>query len=105
MGCGSYPIPIVRITNKGEQLKLIKIAINKRYDNPNCVIAVGKTIDTGDSWRSDGSPSGEPANPVAELARGMQGEIVDIRKNCGDQIVFVDVVTDQGDRQYEFGNR
>lgn len=105
MGCGLYPIPVVRITNKGEPLQLLKIAVNKRYNNPDCVMTIGKTIGTGDSWMSEGNPAGTSDNPMAEYARGLRGEFVDFRRHCGDQVVFVDVATDRGTKQYEFGNR
>lgn len=103
MGCGSFPVPVVRITNKGDPLQLIKIAVNKRYSDPKCVVDVNKTISTGDSWMSEGNPTGDPS--AEDYSRWMQGNIVDFRRDCGDQIVFVDVVTNKGSKEYEFGGR
>ena len=42
---------------------------------------------------------------IVRYARGLQGEFVDFRKHCGDQVVLVDVETDKGAKQYEFGGR
>lgn len=102
MGCNLYPIPVVQITNRGETVELKKIAVNKRYEDVACILSIGRSLKSGDTWMSEGNATGEVANPMAEFARGLRGELVDFRKGCGDRIVFVDVDTDRGVKQFEF---
>lgn len=61
----------IRLLNKGDDVRIIRVVINKRRNNPACIMPVNQTLHLGDGW------SGHPDYSCGELVR------VDIETNKG----------------------
>lgn len=72
-GCPQFAI---RITNRGPALQLQRVVINRRENNRNCVLNIGKHLDTGDTWSGDYDPG------------------------CGSELVHAAISTDKGSATY-----